>query len=101
MALFLLTAGLRCLLFLSHIELPGGTFSGTWSQLRAWPAVGTQYIKVVINAYEIKGLAAIICIFRVQGCWSMNKAYSTILFHRKGNWDLERKKGLLKVTQLL
>ena len=54
MALFLLTAGLRCLLFLSHVELPGGTSSGTWSQLRAWPAVGTQYIKVVINAYEIR-----------------------------------------------
>lgn len=35
-ALFLLTAGLRCLLFLSHIELPGGNFSADLVKAGMW-----------------------------------------------------------------
>lgn len=35
-ALFLLTAGLRCLLFLSHIKLPGGTFSADLVKAGMW-----------------------------------------------------------------
>ena len=42
---------------LAHVEEEQNLLHGIYlqaPQCRAWPAVGTQYIKVVINAYEIR-----------------------------------------------